>query len=105
MCDFWYNKTCYTTKVTEEKNKIGQLIKTYKKDKLFKCDIQPIDEKAIKYIWGEQIKSNIQMFSNENLLIYDILVNDNKTYEIEKKIPWDDYYIYALLESDVKIDV
>lgn len=103
MSNWFYNKTYFTIKYTETKNKIGQRIKGYSLDKSYPCDIQPIDERAYKYTWGEDIKSNIQIFCNENLVVNEILVNDNKTYKIEKKILWDDYYIYAILESDVKI--
>ena len=104
MCNYFYNKTYFTTKELETKNKIGQKIKKYVIDKSFKCDIQPIDERAYKYTWGEDIKSNIQMFCNENLLLNNILVYDTKTYKVEKKVPWDDYYIYAILESDIEVE-
>lgn len=93
----------FTTIVSTHRNKIGQLEKGYIKDKEYKCNIQPIDEKALKNSWGYDIKSRIQLFCNENLLVNNILVNDNKVYKIEKKIPWKDYYLYALLESDVKV--
>lgn len=101
--NFWYNKTVYKTTKTIVKNQIGQLIEIYKKDDTFKADIQPIDEKSYKYTWGNDIKSRLQMFCNEDLLVNEILVNDNKTYKIEKKIKWDDYNIYAILESDTEI--
>lgn len=103
MSNWFYNKTYSTTKYTKVKNKIGQWIKGYSLDKSYPCDIQPIDERAYKYTWGEDIKSNLQLFCNESLLVNNILVNDYKTYTIEKKISWDDYYIYAILESDEKI--
>lgn len=103
MCNWFYNKTYFTTKYTKNKNKIGQWIKGYSLDQSYPCDIQPIDERAYKYTWGEDIKSNIQMFSDESLKVDDIVIYNNKTYKIEKKVKWDNYNIYALLESDVTI--
>ena len=93
-------------KVVQIEKKEGlHIIKTYQvNEKKFKCDIQPITEKAIKYTWGEQIKSKLQMYSSEDLLIYDYIVNDNKIYKIEDKRDWKYYKIYALLEADVEVN-
>ena len=93
---FFKNKIIYLTKSNKIKNKIGQYIEVYIKDRAIKCNIQPIDEKAIKYVFGEDIKANIQMFTDEDIQVNKILVNDNKTYKIEKKIDWTTYKIYAL---------
>ncbi|WP_066892942.1 hypothetical protein [Clostridium nigeriense] len=101
--NFFYDKELYLTIKTKVKNKIGQLIEVYKKNKVFYGDIQPIDEKALKYTWGEDVKSNLQLFTDENILVNNILVYDNKAYKIEKKINWIDYKIYALLEVDVEV--
>lgn len=103
MFNWFYDKSFFTTKVIEQKV-LMQLQKLYIKDKEFDCDIQPIDEKAIKYTFGNDIKSRLQMFSNENLEVNDIIIYNNKSYSIEKKIQWDDYFIYAILESDVIVD-
>lgn len=73
------------------------------KSKTYQCDIQPMTEQAIKYTWGNEIKSKLQMYSEENLLVNDILVNDNKIYKIESKIDWKEYKIYALLETDIEV--
>lgn len=100
---FFKNSTVYTTLKTKGKNKIGQLVEGYKSDKAIQCNIHPVDEKSIKYVFGEDIKSSLQMFSDENILVNNILVYDNKTYKIEKKINWIDYKIYALLEVDVEV--
>lgn len=104
MSSWFYNNVYSTTKYTENKNKIGQVIKIYSLDRDYPCDIQPIDEKAYKYTWGYDIKSNIQMFCDESLNIDDVISYNNIPYKIEKKIPWDEYYVYALLESDMKLN-
>lgn len=100
---FFKNKIVYLTKNTKLKNKIGQSIEGYIKDRAIKCNIQPIDEKSLKYTWGEDIKSSYQMFTDEDIQVNKILVNDNKTYKIEKKIDWITYKVYALLEVDVEV--
>ncbi|MBS5937757.1 hypothetical protein [Clostridium sp.] len=100
---FFKNSTVYLTTKTKAKNKIGQLIEVYKKDKAFYGDIQPIDEKALKYTWGEDIKANLQLFADENTQVNEIIVCDDKSYKIEKRIDWIDYKIYALLEADVEV--
>lgn len=101
--DCFYDKKYSTTRVESKKNTIGQIIKKYVLEKEYKADIQPIDEKSFKYIWGNEIKSNLQMFCDENLQVNDLIVYNNTAYRIEKKVPWDDYNMYALLESDVSI--
>lgn len=98
--NFWYDNILYKVKQTFNKNELGQMIPTNEGTEEFKCDIQPIDEKSYKYTWGEDVKSSIQIFTDKDLFVNDILVNDNKAYKIEKKIDWGDYKIYAILESD-----
>ena len=95
--------TFYTTKYTKEKNSIGQIIKKYIKDVYHKGNIQPIEEKAIKYTWGEDIKSKLQLFTDADLAVTDLILYNNKSYSVEKIVPWRDYNIYAILESDVTV--
>lgn len=95
--------TFYTTKYTKEKNSIGQIIKKYSKDVDYKGNIQPIEKKAIKYTWGEDIKSKLQLFTDADLAVTDLILYNNKSYSVEKIVPWRDYNIYAILESDVTV--
>ena len=101
--DWFYNKTISLTVETSEKNAIGQCIKHYRKGEDIACDVQPIDEKGYKYTWGQDIKSNLQVYCDEILNVDDVVIYNNKVYKIEKKIPWDDYNIYAILEADIKV--
>ncbi|HHD2743816.1 TPA: hypothetical protein ACOTGW_002733 [Clostridium perfringens] len=94
-----YEDEYYTTKVIKVKENMVTKTK-YVKDKKYKCDIQPITERAIKYTWGKDIKSKVEIYCNESILINDILVNDNKIYKVEDKKDWKEYKIYALLECD-----
>ncbi|MGL4570320.1 MAG: hypothetical protein ACRCVJ_04600 [Clostridium sp.] len=97
-----FEDTYFTTKLEEIRENM-MLNKKYVLDKPFKCDIQPILEKAMKYTWGSQIKSKLQIYCNENLKINDVVVIDNITYTIEDKKDWKEYKIYAILESDVDV--
>ena len=45
------------------------------------------------------------MYSSQSLDESDIVVWDNKTYKVQKIIPWDDYYISLLLQEDVNLNV
>ncbi|MDC4240052.1 hypothetical protein NE398_07735 [Clostridium tertium] len=100
---FFKNKIIYITKNTKLKNKIGQIIEGYIKDRAIKCNIQPIDEKSFKYTWGEDVKSSYQLVTDEDIQVNKILVYNDKAYKIEKKIDWTTYKIYALLEVDVEV--
>lgn len=99
----WYNKEIFKTIETIDKSDTGKVTSGYIKGSYFMGDIQPIDERAYKYTWGNSIKSNIQLFADEVLKVEEIVIYKSITYRVEKRIQWDDYNIYALLESDVKV--
>ncbi|GKX65833.1 hypothetical protein [Inconstantimicrobium mannanitabidum] len=102
--DYFYNDQVYKTAYVESKNKIGQQLKEYKKQELpILCDIQPIEEKAITYTWGNDIKSNFQMYCDELFMVDDVIIYNNKTYSIEKVIDWGDYKLYAIMSVDVVV--
>ncbi len=102
---FFKNKTIETTIKTKVKNKIGQLVdEGYKKDgNSYRVNVQPMDIKAIKYVFGEDIIADFQMYCDELLNVKDIIVMDNKTYSIEKAIPWNTYNLYAIKSVDVEV--
>ncbi|OPX48495.1 hypothetical protein [Clostridium thermobutyricum] len=93
----------WTTKIKSSKNEINQVINSYVKDVWYKCNMQPITEQSIKYIWGNEVKSNIQIFCNENINVGDLIVINNISYEIEKKYAWGISNYYAILESDINV--
>lgn len=106
---FFKNALMYKTTLTIEKNEMMQVIKTYvKAESPVQVNRQVIDEKAIKYTWGSDIKSNIQIFSDECLNVADIVIiaykGENKTYEVEDKKDYDNHSIYALIEKDVDVN-
>lgn len=100
---FFKNATLYKTTKTSVKNDIGQFIDTYVIGDSIEINLQPIEEKAIKYTWGSDIKASLNFYSTNNFCVDDIVVINNKTYSIEKVIDWVDYKLYAIIESDEKI--
>ena len=106
---FFKNALMYKTTLTTVKNDMLQVIKTYvKAESPVQVNRQVIDEKAIKYTWGDDIKSNIQVFSDECLDVNEIVIiaykGEEKTYEVEDKKGYDNHYIYALIEKDVNVN-
>ncbi|MFR1316345.1 MAG: hypothetical protein ACLSBN_11735 [Clostridium perfringens] len=102
VSDRFLRNTVYTTKVTEKKEHM-QIKKVYCKDKELKVNIQPITEKAIKTVWGTEIKAKWEMRSDKSLNVDDIVIYKNTSYRIEDKKEWLISTVYALIESDVII--
>ena len=105
---FFKNADLYTVEQMTTKNKLGQIVKSLiKSNECYKVNRQVIDEKAIKYTWGSDIKSTIQIFADIDLDIEDLVVIDykgkEKVYKIENKKDYDNHYIYALFESDEQV--
>lgn len=103
---YFYNNEIYLATKSTARNEIGQEIDGYvRKITAIKCDVQPIDEKGVKYTWGEDIESNLQVFCDELLEVDDIIIFNNKVYQVEKVIDWGDYKIYAIKSSDIEVIV
>lgn len=100
---FFNTNTLYKVNKTTVKNELKQNISTYKKGNSFTGDIQPITETSIKYDWGYEIKSKLQLYCDEEFKVNDLVMLDDKLYKIEAKSKWS-YGLYALLESDEVLD-
>lgn len=96
----FYDFTIYKVVKTTVINEIGQTKETYKKDKAFIGDIQPIDEHTRVKTWGSDTIGTFTLYSNESLMCGD-MVYYNKPYEVEKVIDWIEYKMYSLKESKV----
>ena len=92
----------FTTKVIEKKEHM-QTKKIYLRNEEIKENIQPITEKAIKTVWGSEIKAKWQMLSDKSLKVDDVVIFKNISYRIEDKKEWLTSTVYALIESDVII--
>ena len=87
------------------KNDLGQVVTTYTKERLpYMVNIQPIEEKSVKYTFGEDIESTLQAYVEKemNFNIGDVVVFENIAYEVEKKVVWKSYDIIALKRVDIE---
>jgi hypothetical protein len=101
---YFYTEEIYKAELTTTKNEIGQEIHGYTKGTAStSCDVQPIDEKDIKYTWGNDIESRYKVFCDESFEVGDVIIWRDKVYEIEKIIDWIDYKIYAIKSSDEEV--
>ena len=87
------------------KNDLGQVVTTYTKERLpYMVNIQPIEEKSVKYTFGEDTSSTIQAHVEKEMHfgIGDVVIFENLAYEVEKKVPWKSYDIIALKRVDIE---
>lgn len=103
MFSYFYNKEVYTITKTKVKNEIGQIVETYNKSKSFKADIQPLTEKSMTRIWGRNLESTLEMYTDIALKVDDVVLYNGETYIIEARVNWDSYSIYALKDCDINV--
>ena len=102
---FFADDELYRVIQKDIKNDFGQVVATYTKEKIpYMVNIQPIEEKSVKYTFGEDIESTVQAYvENEmNFNIGDVVVFENIAYEVEKKVAWKSYDIIALKRVDIE---
>ena len=102
---FFATDKIYRVIQIKQKNEYGQLIISSAIDNLpYMVNVQPIEEKAVKYTFGEDIQSTLQAYVEKemNFSIGDVVVFENLAYEVEKKVPWKSYDIIALKRVDVE---
>ena len=102
---FFADDELYRVIQKDIKNDFGQVVATYTKEKIpYMVNIQPIEEKSVKYTFGEDITSTIQAYVEKemNFSIGDTVVFENLAYEVEKKVPWKSYDIIALKRVDIE---
>ena len=102
---FFADDELYKVIQSEIKNDLGQVVTTNTKEQLpYIVNIQPIEEKSVKYTFGEDISSTLQAYVEKemNFSIGDVVVFENLAYEVEKKVPWKSYDIIALKRVDIE---
>ena len=102
---FFADDELYRVIQKDIKNDFGQVVATYTKEKIpYMVNIQPIEEKSVKYIFGEDIESTLQAYVEKemNFNIGDVVVFENIAYEVEKKVAWKSYDIIALKRVDIE---
>ena len=102
---FFADDELYKVIQNKVKNDLGHVMTTYTDEQLpYMVNIQPIEEKSVKYTFGEDISSTLQAYVEKemNFSIGDVVVFENLAYEVEKKVPWKSYDIIALKRVDVE---
>lgn len=102
---FFADDELYRVIQKDIKNDFGQVVATYTKEKIpYMVNIQPIEEKSVKYTFGEDIESTLQAYVEKemNFNIGDVVVFENIAYEVEKKVAWKSYDIIALKRVDIE---
>ena len=65
---FFADDELYKVIQNKIKNEFGQVVTTYTKEQLpYMVNIQPIEEKAIKYTFGEDISSTLQAYVEKEM--------------------------------------
>ena len=67
-------------------------------------DIQPISAEKFEKSYGYKIECTKVIYSNEKIEESDIILYNDATYKVTKSVEWDDYYITAIIEEDVKLN-
>ena len=102
---FFADDELYRVIQKDIKNDFGQVVATYTKEKIpYMVNIQPVEEKSVKYTFGEDIESTLQAYVEKemNFNIGDVVVFENIAYEVEKKVAWKSYDIIALKRVDIE---
>ncbi|MDB2109617.1 hypothetical protein PMW03_05590 [Clostridium paraputrificum] len=98
---FFKKFNIYLIKTTSIKDNKGNIVTiNVREETPIKVDIQPIDVKSKKYIWGDDIESNLQVYIKEDLEVGTKLIYKDRGYEVVKVVPWDDYSILAIKGVD-----
>ena len=102
---FFADDELYRVIQKDIKNDFGQVVATYTKEKIpYMVNIQPIEEKSVKYTFGEDIESTLQAYVEKdmNFNIGNVVVFEDIAYEVEKKVAWKSYDIIALKRVDIE---
>ena len=67
-------------------------------------DIQPISAEKFEKSYGYKVECTKVIYSNEKIEESDIVLYNDITYKVTKSVEWDDYYITAIIEEDVKLN-
>ena len=102
---FFATDKIYRVIQIKQKNEYGQLIISSSIENLpYMVNVQPIEEKTVKYTFGKDIQSTLQAYVEKemNFCIGAVVVFENLAYEVEKKVSWKSYDIIALKRVDIK---
>ena len=106
VIDWFYNKKINVYSYSDDNyDQFGVSCDGYslKYENIF-VDIQPISAEKFEKSYGYKVECTKVVYSSTKFDESDIILYDNKTYKITAIIPWDDYYISAIVEKKVDLN-
>lgn len=104
IIDWFYDKriNIYSYAKHEDSYGFSRDSYTLKQENIF-VDIQPSSDEKIYQTYGYKVKCTKVVYSSMKFDESDIILYNDKTYKITAIIPWDDYYVYAIVEKKVDL--
>ena len=106
VINWFYNKKINVYSYSDDNyDQFGVSIDGYElKYENIAVDIQPISAEKFEKSYGYKVECTKVIYSNEKIEESDIVLYNDITYKVTKSVEWDDYYITAIIEEDVKLN-
>ena len=106
LINWFYNKKISVYSYSDDNyDEFGVSIDGYElKHENIAVDIQPISAEKFEKSYGYKVECTKVIYSNEKIEESDIVLYNDVTYKVTKSVEWDDYYITAIIEEDVKLN-
>ena len=106
VINWFYNKKINVYSYSDDNyDQFGVSIDGYElKYENIAVDIQPISAEKFEKSYGYKVECTKIIYSNEKIEESDIVLYNDVTYKVTKSVEWDDYYITAIIEEDVKLN-
>ena len=106
LINWFYNKKISVYSYSDDNyDEFGVSIDGYElKHDNIAVDIQPISAEKFEKSYGYKVECTKVIYSNEKIEESDIVLYNDVTYKVTKSVEWDDYYITAIIEEDVKLN-
>ena len=100
VIDWFYDKkvSIYSHSYDSVKDIFNRDVYTLKQENVF-VDIQPSSDKKMYETYGYKVECTKVVYSSMKFDESDIILYNDQTYKITAIIPWDDYYVYAIVEK------
>ena len=105
VIDWFYDKKISIYSYAKHEDSYGFSRDGYvlKQENIF-VDVQPSSDKKIYKTYGYKVECTKVVYSSMKFDESDIILYDDQTYKITAIIPWDDYYVYAIVEKKVDLN-
>lgn len=104
---YYWNKKIDLYEYSKHKDENGATRKGYEKIIYdMKCNVQPYSMEKATTSYGYNVECTNRVFCdvNSNIKESSIIVWNNKTYTVQKIVPWNDYYILLIFEEEVDLN-